>query len=303
MLKIGTRQSPLALIQVDFFIKKLTSQFYNLPYEVIKIVTTGDIIKDKPLHDIGGKELFVKEIHQQMLEGQINCGVHSLKDLPSFLHPHIDIAAVLPRGSVEDVFLSFNYPDLMSLPECSRLGTSAPRRTLQCSRLRPDLEILPIRGNVETRLQKLKDGEYDAIILAKAGLERLKLSAPYMTVLDKTHVIPAAGQGIIAIDCLTDDKDVRDKLKEVNHASTYLSALTERAVLQKVNGDCFTPIAAHATLQESLLTLNAWLSKPDQTESRAKGQIDLLHPLEEFMAENIQKCLELGFKIGENLLR
>lgn len=261
-LRIGTRGSPLALKQTEIFIRSLaTIGVYDV--EVIPIKTTGDRIVDRPLADIGGKALFAKEIQQTLFEGKIDCAVHSLKDLDGQM-PWEMIAAVLKRGDPRDGLLSREGLKLMDLPLGARIGTCSPRREAQLKALRPDFVISPIRGNVQTRIQQVRDCKYDATLLAVVGLERLNLKHELTEIFEPEMFLPAAGQGVIAIQVLPENKKITDLLAPLSHSETMDCCIAERTVLRQIDGDCRTSIAAYATrCSENIITLKAKLWKED----------------------------------------
>ncbi|WP_032113010.1 hydroxymethylbilane synthase [Candidatus Paracaedibacter symbiosus] len=283
VIRIGTRSSPLALKQTELVIEALVAK--NLltieECEVVPIKTTGDMIQDRPLYDMGGKALFAKEIETALMQGDIDCAVHSLKDMESILPRSLEIAAVLPRESPWDVWISREKIPLEEMPKGSVVGSCSPRRAAQLLKLRPDFTIKSIRGNIGTRLQQLEDGKYDAIILADAGLRRLNLREKMTERLPLNLMVPAAGQGIIAIECRQTDVKIRSLLSQINHAETFYRMTAERALLKALGGTCRTPIAAFASLrEEGMIHLTGVLATEDATqmvrfESRGQDPIYL----------------------------
>lgn len=261
-LRIGTRGSPLALKQTEIFIHRLASiGVHNV--EVIPIKTTGDRIVDRPLAEIGGKALFAKEIQQFLFEGKIDCAVHSLKDLDGQMTWEM-IAAVLERGNPRDALISRDGLKLMDLPLGARIGTCSPRREAQLKVLRPDFVISSIRGNVQTRIQFVRDNKFDATLLAAIGLERLNLTHELSEMFETDLFLPAAGQGVIAIQVLPENKKIKDLLAPLSHGQTMDCVLAERTVLRQIDGDCRTSIAAYATYGVNhTITLKAKLWKGD----------------------------------------
>ena len=251
-LRLGTRGSPLARTQSQLVANELERAHPGLHVELVTLKTTGDRLADAPLHDAGGKGLFTKELEQALLAGEVDFAVHSLKDVPVTM-PLVDtsnlvIAAVPPREDPRDVLVSPGAKSLADLPQGSRVGTTSLRRRCQLLERRPDLRIEPLRGNVETRLRKLRDGQFDAIVLAAAGLRRLgMLDETEMTFLDPADFLPAAGQGALALQCRRDDTPTRDVLAPLNDLPTSICVDAERAVIAALNGDCHSPIAALAT--------------------------------------------------------
>ncbi len=248
-LTIATRGSQLALWQAEHIKALLEKQHAGLSVELLRIKTKGDIILDVPLAKVGGKGLFVKEIEDALLQGKADLAVHSMKDVPMFLPEGLILACIPEREVTEDLLLSVNYKDLDSLPQGAHVGTSSLRRQSQLLALRPDLRISALRGNVDTRLRKLMEGEYDAIVLAAAGVKRLGLSAPHMQHLDTKIFLPAVGQGALGIECHSERKDVIEALSFLEHRPTRVCVEAERSFLAKLEGGCQVPIAGHATLQ------------------------------------------------------
>lgn len=249
-IRIGTRSSPLALKQTELFIEALIASNFatRAECEVIPITTTGDMIQDRPLYDIGGKALFAKELQAAMLQDEIDCAVHSLKDMESVLPPTLEIGAVLPRESPWDVWISRDKLPLEEMAPGAVVGSCSPRRAAQLLKLRPDLQIKPIRGNIGRRLQQLEEGVYEGTILADAGLRRLGLREKMTERLPLNLMVPAAGQGIIAIECRQTDLKMRGLLAKINHAESFHRMTAERALLKALGGACRTPIAAFASL-------------------------------------------------------
>jgi hydroxymethylbilane synthase len=254
MLKIATRKSQLALIQSEM-IKAALVQKGHHEVELLPMTTTGDENKNRQLQSIGGKGLFTKEIEQALLNNDAQIAMHSLKDMPVEMPEGLVLAGVLPRETAFDWLISHApLSSLAELPKAARVGTSSPRRTAQLLRLRPDIEIVPFRGNVPTRLAKVEAGEVDATILAAAGLKRLGLQPRYVLPLP---CLPAIGQGIVAIQCREDDAETYEKIQQITHPESWYQAAAERAVLKAVEGDCHTPLAAYAEIEEERITLTA----------------------------------------------
>ncbi|MEB1807680.1 MAG: hydroxymethylbilane synthase [Bacillaceae bacterium] len=262
---IGSRKSQLALTQTNWVIEQLKKAGVPNEFEVKKIVTKGDQILDVTLSKVGGKGLFVKEIEQAMSDKEIDIAVHSMKDVPSELPEGFTLAAVTERVDPRDAFISNDHVKLADLPAGSIVGTSSLRRSAQILASRPDLEIQWIRGNIDTRLRKLKEENFDAIILAAAGLQRMGWSNDVVTeYLEPEVCIPAVGQGALGIECRSDDQEVIDILQHLNHAETARTVTAERAFLHKIEGGCQVPIAAYATLEENNdVTITALVGSPD----------------------------------------
>ncbi len=271
-LTFGTRGSKLALAQTDLVLQRLAANAPAIQTSARVIKTSGDWKPEdgeKRLSETeGGKGLFVKEIEQAILSGAVQAGVHSLKDVPSFLPQGLQIIHVLPRAHPGDVFISRNGDDLMTLPSGSVVGTSSLRRQAILKKLRPDLIVAPLRGNVPTRLEKVRAGQVDATILAAAGIERLgreNLGADGLTfiMMDPAMMLPACGQGIIGVETRSDDHATCAALDQIHDINTGFCAAAERLVLQILDGDCHTPIGAFATLHQGTMHLRAMIATPD----------------------------------------
>jgi hydroxymethylbilane synthase len=247
-LNIATRQSPLALWQAEHIRDRLLALYPNLTINLLKIVTKGDKILDTPLAKIGGKGLFVKELEQAMYDKQADIAVHSLKDVPMQLPEGLMLGVYCKRASPTDAFVSNTYNNLDELPEGAVVGTSSLRRQCQLKAYRPDLQIKTLRGNVGTRLGKLDAGEYDAIILATSGLQRIELDARIRGELDINVCLPAVGQGALAIECREDDADILALLAPLNDDKARIRLIAERALNRHLEGGCQVPIAAYAVL-------------------------------------------------------
>jgi hydroxymethylbilane synthase len=264
-LRIGTRGSPLALVQARMLRTRLVAAT-GLEEEAIELVvirTTGDTIQDRPLAEEGGKGLFTKEIEEALLDGRIDLAVHSAKDMPTVLPDGLVLAACLEREDPRDVFISRKARLLSDLPRGASLGTASLRRQAITKRARPDLRVLPLRGNVETRLRKLEAGEVDATILALAGLKRLGLADRAIAIMSTEEFLPAVGQGAIGIETREDSKSVRDILARVDHADTSTAVACERAFLCALDGSCKTPIAGHATVSADAVQFRGLIARPD----------------------------------------
>ncbi len=249
-ITFATRPSKLARWQTQWVVEALTSHFPELSCQIQIITTTGDKILDTPLPKIGGKGLFTAELEHELLSGRVQAAVHSLKDLPVENPPGLIIGAVPLRGAADDVLVSPRGYQLETLPEGSTLGTSSLRRAAQVLARRPDLNVIPLRGNVDTRLSKVMDGQYEAIILAAAGLERLGLNAHISQRLPLEMMLPAPGQGALAVQCRADDEETLALLAAIDHAPTRAAVTAERQFLLKLGGGCSLPIGAYANLQE-----------------------------------------------------
>ncbi|PWB79952.1 MAG: hydroxymethylbilane synthase [Methylocystaceae bacterium] len=267
-LRIGTRGSPLALAQTrqvrSLLAAALSVREESLPIEIIR--TTGDAIQDRPLSESGGKGLFTRELDTALIEGAIDLAVHSSKDLPTHLPPEITIAGYLPREDVRDAWIGRNGATLDALAKGAVVGTASLRRGAQVKRLRPDLSVTLLRGNVETRLRKVESGEVDGTLLALAGLKRLGLESHATAILSIDDFLPAAGQGAIAITKRVGDNRVRDALAPIVDAATGAALAAERAFLTVLDGSCRTPIAAHAKLDGAELVFHGLVLRADGSE-------------------------------------
>jgi hydroxymethylbilane synthase len=279
--RIGSRGSPLALVQAHAARARLALGQWFAPeaMEIRIIRTTGDVIQDRPLAALGGKGLFTKEIEHALLDGQIDLAVHSAKDMPTVLPAGLMLAGCLPREDVRDAFISRKAKSLIALPKGAVVGTTSLRRQAMVKRLRPDLVVVPMRGNVETRLKKVEQDEIDAVLLALAGLKRLGLAEHATSVLDVEEFPPAAGQGAIALEIREDDYLTRARIEAVDDAesmATMAAVTAERAFLAVLDGSCRTPIAAYAQVENGALRFRGLILKPDGSqvlETRRVGPV------------------------------
>jgi hydroxymethylbilane synthase len=260
-LRIGSRGSQLALWQANHVCGLLRARGHEVEIEVIK--TTGDKITEVALAQVGTKGMFTKEIEEALAEGRVDLAVHSLKDLPTELAPAFTLAAVMKREDARDVFLSLRWVRFRDLPQGARVGTSSLRRQAQIKSVRPDLNIFPLRGNVDTRLRKLESGDFDAIILAAAGLHRLGRSERVRELLSVEIMCPAVGQGALGIEARADDKATLEQLTFLNHEPTRRATAAERALLRTLGGGCQVPIGAYAEEVNGSLRLTAIVAEPD----------------------------------------
>lgn len=264
-LRIGTRASPLALVQARAVRSRLAAAMgvNEETIELVVIRTTGDTIQDRPLADEGGKGLFTKEIEEALLDRRIDLAVHSAKDMPTILPKGLALMACLEREDPRDVFISHKARSLVELPRGASLGTASLRRQAIAKRARPDLRVTPLRGNVETRLRKLDAGEVDATLLALAGLRRLGLVEHITSIMNAEEFLPAVGQGAIGIEARKDDTRVCDILARIDHADTFIAVACERAFLAALDGSCKTPIAGHATISGDAIQFRGLIARPD----------------------------------------
>jgi hydroxymethylbilane synthase len=262
-LRIGTRGSQLAIWQANWIKEQLINHHSDLNIEVITIKTTGDKILDVPLAKVGGKGLFVKEIETALLEGAIDLAVHSMKDVPTDLPERLRIVAVTEREDPRDAVIGGNSIPIMELPQGAKIGTSSLRRQAQLLAARPDFILEPLRGNVNTRLRKLREGMYDAIILAMAGVKRLGWEKEVTEILETDVMLPAIGQGALGIEAKTDDIETIQKISFLDHEETNSCVAAERSFLQRLEGGCQVPIAAHAVREDGDVLLTGLVASVD----------------------------------------
>jgi hydroxymethylbilane synthase len=262
-LRIGTRRSALARAQADWVREKLQAHFADMNVALVPMQTSGDKLLDAPLAKFGGKGLFVKELEEGLLGRRIDLAVHSLKDVPAELPRGLHLGAICEREDPRDVLVAPAHRQLDRLPEGARLGTGSLRRRAQLMARRPDLEIVPLRGNVATRLEKIDRQGLDGVILALAGLRRLGLEERVTEVIDPAILLPAIGQGSLAIECRADDPETNARVAVLTHGESRIRAESERAFLARLGGGCQVPIGACATLEGERLTLRAFLGTPD----------------------------------------
>ena len=292
-LIIGTRQSLLAMWQSNYIAGRLREEYPGCEVTLKKIVTKGDRILDVPLAKIGGKGLFTKEIEQELLDGTIDLAVHSLKDMPTVLPEGLCLTAITERANSGDAFVSNKYNSIEELPEGSVLGTSSLRRRAQLLARRPDLKIVDLRGNVDTRLKKLDEGQMDAIILAAAGLTRLGHADRIKEIIPQSYCLPAVGQGALAIECRPDNFKVRQMLDFLNDTATKQATDAERAFLGLLEGGCQVPIGVHAEVNEGRIAMEAVIASldgstvlRDTAEGNAADAVTLGRTLGQKMLDN-----------------
>lgn len=290
-LKIATRQSPLALWQANFVKDRLTEIYPDLTVELVPMVTKGDVILDTPLAKIGGKGLFVKELENALLNGEADIAVHSMKDVPMEFPAGLGLSVICKREDPRDAFVSNRYRSLHELPPGAIVGTSSLRRQCQLKTLRPDLNVQSLRGNVGTRLSKLDKGDYDAVILASAGLIRLGMRERIASFIETEISLPAAGQGAVGIECRTGDERVQKLLAPLADAETTACVLAERAMNNRLQGGCQVPIGGYAVLNGDELHLRALVGALDGSKIiRAEGK------------SAVKNAEVLGVRIAEQLL-
>ena len=292
-LRIGTRGSPLALAQAHETRKRLAEALNASEdsFEIVVISTSGDRILDRPLKEVGGKGLFTKEIEQEMLDRKIDIAVHSMKDMPVEQPDGLTLGCYLPREDVRDAFVSSDFKNVSDLPSGSKVGTSSLRRKAQLKFSRPDLEVVEFRGNVQTRLKKLKEGVASCTFLAMAGLNRLGLGDVAQSVINPNEMLPAIAQGAIGIEWREADKKITDILRKIHHEETGQRLNAERAFLAELDGSCQTPIAGLATIEGSSLKFTGQVLRTDGSES-----------IYETASCNIEDGPELGREMAQKIL-
>ncbi len=273
-IRIGTRKSKLALIQTDMVVKELQSKIPELECEIVPIVTTGDKITNKNLYDIGGKALFLKELEEQLINKKIDLAIHSLKDVPGVISEDLEIVAVLEREDPRDCFVSYKYKSIEEMPENSVIGSSSVRRKILIGQKRPDIKLVQFRGNINTRLKKLQDGEVDATILACAGLYRGGLfDSKHCYPIDFDEMLPAAGQGIIALEIRSNNTKMKAICELINHKSTGHLARAERSFMTHLDASCRTPMSAYACYENNKIKARYMLSDIDGKNIRFTTKI------------------------------
>jgi hydroxymethylbilane synthase len=291
ILRIATRQSPLALWQAEFVKAELERIHTDLTVELVPMVTRGDKILDTPLAKIGGKGLFVKELELAMLENRADIAVHSMKDVPMEFPDGLGLSVICEREDPRDAFVSNHYKDIDSLPIGATVGTCSLRRQCQLKAKRPDIKILDLRGNVGTRLSKLDEGQYDAIILASAGLKRLGLSQRIAHEIEPDWMLPAGGQGAVGIECRTDDQKTLNYLAPLNHPTTASRVIAERAVNNKLQGGCQVPIGVFATIDQQSIHIKGLV-----------GEVDGSRMIQDEIIGDLTDAEPLGIELAEKLL-
>ena len=295
----ATRRSALALAQCRAFVAALSRAHPNVTFDEKQVVTSGDKIQDRPLSEIGGKGLFVKEIEEALLAREADFAVHSIKDVPAALPPGLALVCIPKREDPRDVLVSPKYGTLAALPKGAKVGTSSLRRALSVRAARPDVTIVPLRGNVDTRLRKVDAGESDAIVLARAGLVRLGLEARATEVLEPAVSLPAVGQGALGIESRADDAATRALLAPLHDATTAICVQAERGVMRALGGDCKTPLAAHARRDGDAIVLDAFVAEPDGSRLRSGSRRAAWPAGDGAEAE----AARLGEELGAELLR
>ena len=290
LIRLGSRASMLALWQAEY-VKKELERAALLRVEIVKIRTTGDVILDTPLARVGGKGLFVKEIEEALLSGAVDLAVHSMKDVPTDLPDGLGIVCVTKREDPRDAFLSVRYEKFEELPQGARVGTSSLRRQTQLLAARPDLDIFSLRGNIDTRIRKMEEGVYDAIVLAAAGVRRLGWEGKIRQYLPIEQYIPAIGQGALGIEARLDDGRVVETVASLNDMDTRIAVCAERKMLERLEGGCQVPIAGHAVISGGEILLTGLVGRPDGSEIVRGSRSGSLEAPE-----------ELGVALAEELL-
>ena len=291
---IATRESRLAMWQAEHVQAILQSRGFEV--QLLGMTTQGDQILDRSLSKVGGKGLFVKELEVALSEGRADIAVHSLKDVPMDMPEGFELACVMEREDPRDAWVSSQYASLMDLPQGAVVGTSSLRRTVLLRALRPDLKIEPLRGNLDTRLRKLDEGQYAGIILAAAGLKRLKLSDRIRHIFDTQQMLPAAGQGALGIEICEGRSDLLEALQPLVHNTSWLAVAAERAVSRAMGGSCSMPLAAHATLAGDVLSLRAAWGDPE-------GSTQLVNAAISGAVSSLQDAEALGLQVANDLKR
>ncbi len=291
---VGTRASRLSLVQTESVVQELKKIFPNLEVETKTIKTVGDRLTKKPLYLFREKGIFERAVDEAVVRKEVDFAVHSMKDVPTIPPPKTAIVAVPKRGSPSDILVSLENMRLKDMPSQSLVGTSSPRREAQLRHVRPDLEVKPIRGNVDTRVRKLRRGEYDAIILAEIGLQRLKMQEFTSERLSLEEFTPAPGQGALAVVAREDDEKIIEVLKHVNHQPSMAEALAERAFIRKIGGGCKVPIGAIARARGGYLSLHVSAFSPDGKTKLKVPQTGRVELPEELGVKAAQEMLKLG---------
>ena len=291
LLRIGTRASLLAVTQSTWVKDQIENQYPDTKVELVRITTKGDKILDVPLAKVGGKGLFVKEIEDALLANEVDIAVHSMKDVPTVLPEDLHVAIIPERETAADAFVSVRYKNIEDLPKGAKVGTSSLRRKSQLAAMRPDLSILDLRGNLDTRLNKLEQGEYDAIILAGAGLNRLGMQQRIATLFTPAQMLPAIGQGSLGLELRKDDTELLAGLQFLHHGHTATTVSAERAFLIRLDGGCQVPIGAHATLDGDKVCLTGLVASIDGTTI-----------LKDSIKGPAAEAAQLGTQLAETLL-
>ncbi len=293
---VATRKSALALAQCRAWVARLAALHPGITVQELHVTTTGDRVVDRPLAEIGGKGLFLKEIEEAIVDGRADIAVHSMKDVPPDVHATLAITCVPEREDPRDVLVTRTGVEFDALPEGAIVGTSSLRRGVQLKSRRPDIEVVPVRGNVGTRIQKCLDGHMDAVVLARAGMNRLGWADRVTQTLSVDLCLPAVGQGALAIEQRANDDEIRDLLAPLQHDETALNVEAERGVMKIVEGDCKTPVAAFGVREGEELYLRAMLAEPDGSNLR-RAEVRRQWP------GDLEAARAVGLELGERLKR
>jgi len=293
---VATRRSELALAQCRQFLARLVAKHPHVEIEELHVVTTGDKVQDRPLAEIGGKGLFLKEIEEKLLDGSAHVAVHSMKDVPPDLPEGLMIGCIPEREDPRDVLVTSDGRALQEVPQGAKVGTSSLRRAVQLKELRPDLEIAPIRGNVGTRIKKCRDGVVDVTVLARAGINRLSLEAEVSETLSVEQSLPAVGQGALAIEMRQGDQELFELFQTMQDDETATATQAERGVMTAVEGDCKTPVAAYAIREGQEMYLRGLLAETDGTRVR-RSEVRVPWP------KSLQEAHAVGLELGLQLKR
>lgn len=302
-LRIATRKSRLALWQSEHVAAQLKAHYPGLTVNLVPLSTRGDEILDRSLQKVGGKGLFIKELEEALLRGEADIAVHSMKDMPVELSQEFCISATLERAAPEDALLAHDSKTFQQLKHGAVLGTSSLRRASQLLAIRPDLIVKPLRGNVETRIRKWQEGQFDAIVLAHAGLQRLELTSHITQVLAPELCVPAAAQGIVGVECLSSNLAVRELLQILNDPKSQIVISAERAFNASLGGDCQTPIAAFAKMHKQEINLTGLVAASDGKKVLRNSQSSFISTSETSLEANIEAAKILGKRVAEDLLQ
>lgn len=290
-LVVATRGSLLARTQTEQTVQEIKNQNPDSLFEITQISTMGDKVTDKPLVSFGGTGVFVKELENALLEGNADFAIHSLKDVPNSVPEGLVLASFPKREAVNDLFLTRDNKTILEMPQGFKIGTGSPRRIIQLRKIRPDAQFSDLRGNIDTRFRKLEEGQYDAIILAAAGMHRLGKTLSPIAYLSVNDMLPAIGQGAIAIECRTDDKKTLDAIRKINHYETEIAVKTERVFMAKIEGGCKFPLAAYATVLDGKIILEVLAGELASDRFVRKSE-----------EASIEKAADMALRMADELL-
>lgn len=290
-LVVATRGSLLASTQTEQTVREIKKQNNNIHFEITRISTMGDKVSNKPLVSFGGTGVFVKELETALMDGKADFAVHSLKDVPNTVPDGLLLASFPKREAVNDLFLTRDNKTILEMPQGFKIGTGSPRRIIQLRRIRPDARFSDLRGNIDTRFRKLEEGQYDAIILAAAGMHRLGKVISPVAYLSITDMLPAIGQGAIAIECRDNDKKTLDAIRKINHFETEIAVKTERVFMAKIEGGCKFPLAAYATVSNGKIKLEVMAGELASDRFVRKSE-----------ETGIEKASDMALRLADDLL-